>query len=186
MEKEQAIIGTLSEKRRKILHTGAHHVGQYFKTDIQCQRLGLGSAAMKNRNAPLSMIRIVTATFALAAVLVLGACSNVLQNGVSPPVPNKESFHVSVFWNGGDAAASKSTAFDDGSVAAVTVLVYNALDSAASILYVGRITQTLTGTGVTSPLIGTLALFINPYGMTSDGTNLYVADYGNNSIRKIQ
>jgi len=74
MEKEQAIIGTLSEKRRKILHTGAHHVGQYFKTDIQCQRLGLGSAAMKNRNAPLSMIRIVTATFALAAVLVLGAC----------------------------------------------------------------------------------------------------------------
>ena len=173
-----------------------------------------------------SVIRIATATFALAAVLVLGAYSNFLQNGVSPPVPNKESFHVSVLWNGGDAAASKSAAFDDGSVAAVTVLVYNALDSAASILYVGRITQTLTGTndivtipvglagllggsiqgnapslstavntfagssttgtGVTSPLIGTKAFFINPYGMTSDGTNLYVADYGNNSIRKIQ
>jgi len=42
------------------------------------------------------------------------------------------------------------------------------------------------GTGVTSPLIGTQAFFINPYGMTSDGMNLYVADYGNNSIRKIQ
>jgi hypothetical protein len=29
------------------------------------------------------------------------------------------------------------------------------------------------------------ARFKNPYGMTSDGTNLYVADFGNNKIRKI-
>lgn len=215
---------------------------------------------MKNRNVYLSITHIVIATFVLAAVLVLGACSNALQNGVSPPVPNKDSFQVSVLWNGGDTAVSKSAAFDDGSVTAVTVLVYNAagerigsgaltkrtsnwggkieiaenssavfeanaLNSAASILYVGRITQTLTGTndivtipvglagllggsiqgyapslstvvntfagsatagtGVTSPLIGTQAFFTNPYGMTSDGTNLYVADMGSSNIRKV-
>ncbi len=33
--------------------------------------------------------------------------------------------------------------------------------------------------------IGTLASFNAPYGITTDGTNLYVADYGNNKIRKI-
>ncbi|MDO8281764.1 MAG: hypothetical protein Q7U10_03955 [Thermodesulfovibrionia bacterium] len=33
--------------------------------------------------------------------------------------------------------------------------------------------------------IGTLAKFYRPRGITSDGTNLYVADYWNNTIRKI-
>jgi len=42
------------------------------------------------------------------------------------------------------------------------------------------------GTGMTSPLIGTLAFFINPYGMTSDGTYLYIADMGSNNIRRIE
>ena len=31
---------------------------------------------------------------------------------------------------------------------------------------------------------GTTARFNNPYGITSDGTNLYVADTGNNTIKK--
>lgn len=41
------------------------------------------------------------------------------------------------------------------------------------------------GTGVTSPLIGVAALFTNPYGMTSDGTSIYIADMGSSNIRKI-
>jgi sugar lactone lactonase YvrE len=32
---------------------------------------------------------------------------------------------------------------------------------------------------------GTTARFNNPYGITTDGTSLYVADYGNHTIRKI-
>ena len=32
---------------------------------------------------------------------------------------------------------------------------------------------------------GTSAKFATPYGITTDGTNLYVADFGNNRIRKI-
>jgi sugar lactone lactonase YvrE len=34
--------------------------------------------------------------------------------------------------------------------------------------------------------VGTAASFYNPNGITSDGTNLYVADFNNNKIRKIQ
>ena len=32
---------------------------------------------------------------------------------------------------------------------------------------------------------GSDAGFYNPYGITTDGTNLYVSDYGNNKIRKV-
>jgi len=41
------------------------------------------------------------------------------------------------------------------------------------------------GTGTTDGLIGVAALFTNPYGMTSDGTNIFLADMGSNNIRKI-
>ena len=47
---------------------------------------------------------------------------------------------------------------------------------------------TLAGSGAagaTDNLIGTSATFQHPYGITTDGINLYVADYGNNKIRKI-
>jgi len=33
--------------------------------------------------------------------------------------------------------------------------------------------------------VGTTARFNNPFGITTDGTNLYVVDYGNHTIRKI-
>jgi sugar lactone lactonase YvrE len=41
------------------------------------------------------------------------------------------------------------------------------------------------GTAGTTDGTGTAAFFNAPSGITSDGTNLYVADKGNNSIRKI-
>lgn len=53
--------------------------------------------------------------------------------------------------------------------------------------YTGDVT-TLAGTFGTAGAangVGTAATFRNPYGMVSDGENLYVADYGNHVIRKI-
>ena len=47
---------------------------------------------------------------------------------------------------------------------------------------------TIAGSGApcsTDNPVGTSATFRLPYGITTDGTNLYVADYGNNTIRKI-
>jgi len=212
---------------------------------------------MKNQYAFQSMVHIVLASFALVTSVGLWACSNAVQNGVSPFPTNEESFQVSVLWNGGETAGSRSAAFDNGSVTAVTILVYNAsgarigsgaltkrtsnwggtlvisengsavfeanaLNSANAILYVGRITQTLTGTNdiVTIPVglaglrggsiqgyapnlstaVNTFAgtpgsagtgtaelpgLLTNPYQITSDGTNLYMADMGSNNIRRI-
>jgi DNA-binding beta-propeller fold protein YncE len=51
----------------------------------------------------------------------------------------------------------------------------------------GEVT-TLAGTGAPgagNDPSGTSATFNAPYGITTDGTNLYVSDYGNNKIRKI-
>ena len=47
---------------------------------------------------------------------------------------------------------------------------------------------TVAGTGSSGSAngTGTSASFYNPIGMTTDGTNLYVADTSNNLIRKIE
>ena len=47
---------------------------------------------------------------------------------------------------------------------------------------------TLAGTGSSGSAngTGTSASFYNPYGITTDGTNLYVGDYGNSVIRQIE
>ena len=50
------------------------------------------------------------------------------------------------------------------------------------------VVTTLAGTGSSGSAdnsTGTSAGFNQPYGITTDGTNLYVADYGNHLIRKI-
>ena len=59
-----------------------------------------------------------------------------------------------------------------------------------------RIRKILISTGVVTTLAGsslgytdstgTSSKFSSPYGITTDGTNLYVADSGNDSIRKIE
>ena len=47
---------------------------------------------------------------------------------------------------------------------------------------------TLAGTGSSGSAngTGTSASFNSPRGITTDGTNLYVADYGNHLIRQIE
>jgi sugar lactone lactonase YvrE len=54
------------------------------------------------------------------------------------------------------------------------------------VIATGAVT-TFAGSGVASAVdgIGTAATFNNPYGITTDGTNLYVADTGNSKIRQI-
>ena len=54
------------------------------------------------------------------------------------------------------------------------------------VISTGAVT-TLAGTGSSGSAngTGTSASFNSPYGITTDGTNLYVADYGNHLIRKI-
>ena len=49
------------------------------------------------------------------------------------------------------------------------------------------VVTTLAGSGVAGAVDGTgiAASFNTPYGITTDGTNLYVADYGNKKIRQI-
>lgn len=42
-----------------------------------------------------------------------------------------------------------------------------------------------TGASGSTDGVGTASLFHSPSGITSDGTNLYVTDAGNNSVRKI-
>jgi len=50
------------------------------------------------------------------------------------------------------------------------------------------VVTTVAGTGSSGSAngTGTSASFYNPIGMTTDGTNLYVADTSNNLIRKIE
>ena len=54
-------------------------------------------------------------------------------------------------------------------------------------LSLSTVVTTLAGTGSSGSAngTGTSSSFYSPYGITTDGTNLYVADYGNHLIRKI-
>jgi hypothetical protein len=54
------------------------------------------------------------------------------------------------------------------------------------VISTGAVT-TVAGTGSTGSTngTGTSASFYHPTGITTDGTNLYVVDYGNHLIRKI-
>ena len=57
------------------------------------------------------------------------------------------------------------------------------------IVIASRVVTTLAGTAFTQGFndnVGLLASFYNPLGITTDGNNLYVADDGNNAIRKIR
>ena len=55
-------------------------------------------------------------------------------------------------------------------------------------LSLSTVVTTLAGTGSQGSAngTGTSASFNNPRGITTDGTNLYVADFGNHLIRKIE
>jgi len=55
-------------------------------------------------------------------------------------------------------------------------------------LSLSTVVTTLAGTGSSGSAngTGTSASFNSPLGITTDGTNLYVAEYGNHLIRKIE
>ena len=55
-------------------------------------------------------------------------------------------------------------------------------------LSLSTVVTTLAGTGSSGSAngTGTSASFYGPDGITTDGTNLYVADYSNHLIRKIE
>ena len=56
-------------------------------------------------------------------------------------------------------------------------------------LSLSTVVTTVAGTGSsgsTDNTTGTSASFNSPFGITTDGTNLYVADFGNHLIRKIE
>jgi len=55
-------------------------------------------------------------------------------------------------------------------------------------LSLSTVVTTIAGTGSSGSAngTGTSASFLQPSGITSDGTNLYVADTSNNLIRKIE
>mgnify|MGYP000988323217 CR=1 FL=1 len=50
------------------------------------------------------------------------------------------------------------------------------------------VVTTVAGTGSSGSAngTGTSASFYKPFGITTDGTNLYIADYGNHKIRQIE
>ena len=54
-----------------------------------------------------------------------------------------------------------------------------------SVLHIQHI-ETGTGSSGSSNGTGTSARFNHPVGITTDGTNLYVGDYSNHLIRKIE
>ncbi|HEY6872696.1 MAG TPA: hypothetical protein VI298_08230 [Geobacteraceae bacterium] len=60
-------------------------------------------------------------------------------------------------------------------------------NSIRKVVLATRAVTTLAGTGIAGSTndTGTAASFNNPRGITTDGANLYVADSGNNTIRKI-
>jgi len=53
------------------------------------------------------------------------------------------------------------------------------------VISTGVVTTLAGGSVGTTDATGTAAKFSSPYGITTDGTNLYVMDYGNNRIRMI-
>jgi len=64
---------------------------------------------------------------------------------------------------------------------------HKAYNISLSATYIGQEVETLAGSSSGSTdATGTSASFYKPYGITTDGTNLYVADQSNHRIRKIE
>jgi len=74
------------------------------------------------------------------------------------------------------------------SLFSLTVFSCSKKDDSSSSSTESSVVTTLAGTGSQGSAngTGTSASFYRPRGITTDGTNLYVADYGNHLIRKIE
>lgn len=129
------------------------------------------------------------------ATLVLAGCGGGGNSSFSPAIPLTGL--VTTFAGASSAgytdAAGTNARFNvpafiasDGTYLYVTDAGNNAIRKIA--LTTGGVTTlagSLTGASGVTDGIGTSALFNDPRGIVSDGTNLYIADAGNNNIRKI-
>ncbi len=112
-------------------------------------------------------------SLALAAAAALAACGGSDNNGIVNVVPTGTSVLVGVAYDAG--TNSLAVADSDGHVVRTIGLATNVTGVPAGVAFVSGTTD---GTG-------TAAAFTYPYGVARIGTDTYVADTGNNAIRKL-
>lgn len=115
---------------------------------------------------------LVFAFFALLAVCFLVSCGSDTSTSTSTSSAGTFNAPSGIITDGADLYV-----VDSGSNTIRKIVIA----TGATTVFAGS----SAGTAGTTDGTGTAAFFNAPSGITSDGTNLYVADKGNNSIRKI-
>jgi sugar lactone lactonase YvrE len=157
-------------------------------------------------NNAIRQIVIATGTVVTMNSLLILAPSDITTDGVNLYVPDMSTIHQIVIATGGVstlAGTMYTTGSTDGTGAAARFNGPTGITTDGTNLYVAdtynnTIRQIVIASGVVSTLAGTAgvrgatdgtgaaAAFFWHSGLTTDGSNLYVTDSGNNTIRKIQ
>jgi sugar lactone lactonase YvrE len=127
--------------------------------------------------------RMIHLTMVLVSVMVLSGCSG---SGNSSSVPFSALTSTSLDGTGSMARFFSPTGItNDGSNLYVADTANNTI---RQVVISSGVVTTLAGTARvkgTTDGTGAAAQFSSPYGITTDGTNLYVTDTGNNTIRQV-
>ncbi len=151
----------------------------------------------KTSNNFRSLLQYVSLAFIILIILLLFACGGNSSSEGSTVTYTTQNNNVTTI--AGSAGANGST---DGSGAAARFYHPFGITTDGTNLYVTDhsnstirkiIISTLTVTTIAGSAgangstdgTGAAARFYHPFGITTDGTNLYVTDYGNSTIRKI-